>query len=272
MGRRYQNRIFRRGGREDGSNRPTWVDKVGLLIAFASVVVAIVALVGGSDPSGKAPPELDLVDLVVRDVGRGPEPHSHIEVAIHNTGGRLAVIDEARISIRHVYKLPRCASQDDLPLSNTYGVSLPVNSRPGEVRVAPLHQQVGADQADRFAISISAKWPHDRVTGTLYLFEVGIALRTDGPQHRLPLGSALVALPMRPDPGEYYWTDDTPKLLRGLIVSSPTYVKQLRRFSMACWRANTATLRRALTTATARSGALAAISKELVTPTFAALE
>lgn len=261
-------------------SRPTWVDIGGLMVGVASVIVAIVALGGGSKGNSSVSTRgtandsagLSLVDLYVRDSERGPgQPRPHVEITLHNLGARRVIIDRARIKIRRVYELRRCASQDDLPLSHTYGVALPVTARPGFTVEHRLHQQIGPDEADRFAISLSADTAGVR-TGSLYLFELGIALRDDAPRATLPVGRIQISLPELPVPGEYYWTDETSTLVGGLATTSPGYVRELRTYSMPCWRSNTATLHKAFESPAVRSGQLESISGELVAPSFAALE
>jgi hypothetical protein len=252
------------------------VEVGGLLVGVASVIVAIIALGGGShENSSDSEPtrgELSLVDLTVRDIERGPgQPHAHVEITVHNLGGRLVVVDRAEIEIRHVYELRRCASQDDLPLSNEYGILLPVTAHPGAVFKEALHQQIGSDEADRFALSLSAE-THGRGRGSLYLFDLDIDLRDDGPQSRLHLGRVQIALPQIPVPGEYYWAAGTAELIRDLATTSPEYVRELRTYSMPCWRSNTAMLRKAFAIKAGRSAQMKAVLGEFVAPSFAAIE
>jgi hypothetical protein len=252
--------------------RPNWVDKAGLLVAVASVGVAVVALSGNSGTGGKGHPNLKVVDVVIRDVGKGPEPRPHLEVIVHNTGNRLSVVDQVSFRIRHVYELGRCASQDDIPLSATYGVSLPAEAKPGEIVKAPLHQQVDADEADRFGINLSVEAPEDKSSGSIYLFEADVALSTDDRHQSLSIGNLLISLPQIPYPGEYYWSGETAELLHGFVVNDPVYAQGLRRVSMPCWLSNTKTLRRAFSYKSLRSRSLEAISQDLVTPVVTALE
>ncbi len=268
MARRGRDRD--RSGETSGarpSGRPSWVDKVGLLIALASVVVAIIALGGGSGSHGKGHSQLNLVDLNVRAVAENRRRYSRLEITLHNTGDQLVVIDGARFEIRRVYALPRCTTQGDLALSNDYGVSLPVDAKPGEAVEAPLHQQVGPDEADRFGITLSTS----REQAVVYLFEVEASLANDGSRSPLPLGRVLVSLPERPGPGEYYWDEKTVELLVNWYDPGGE-AHALWREAMPCWKSNTAVLRRALAGSAVRTPELDALAGELVTPTFAALE
>jgi hypothetical protein len=250
------------------------MEAAGLVIGVASVAVAIVALGGGSgsDSDGGARSNLAVVALNVRDVERGPnQPKAELEVILHNTGGRRVVIDRVALEVRNVYELRRCASQDDLPLSNTYGVVVPADAKTGEVLEAPLHQEVGADEADRFAIALSTR-PVAGERGSLYLFELGVSLHSDGSHPSLPVGTALIALPQVPISGEYYWGKETAALIRGLAATSPGYVRELRSFSMPCWQGNTVAMRRAFRVSASRSALLDGVAEELVAPRPSVLE
>jgi hypothetical protein len=263
-------------GREGNlfANRPSWVDKAGLLVAVASVAVAVIALTrpsgsNSSEPSSKAPPRLEVVDLRVRDILAERKNHARMEITLHNTGERLVVIHGVRFEIEHVYELPRCASQGDLALTNVYGVALPRNAQPEDMVNAPLHQQVGPDEADRFGIDISTERSHTHTA--VDLFELEVSLLHDGSATPLSLGKVLVSLPEMPSRGEYYWGRGTGAFLRQWAEATPGAIK-LWRSSMPCWRSNTAILRRALARRSVRSSALDDLATELATPSLAALE
>ncbi|HEX3241282.1 MAG TPA: hypothetical protein VHR18_14235 [Solirubrobacterales bacterium] len=259
---------------EDRVRRPNWVEKAGIGIAVVSVVVAVIALGNGSDESGTsdaAPSKLTVVDLMVRDAERSPQPRPHLEITLHNTGGKRAVIDGARVTVQRIFELRRCASQDDLPLTNTYGMSLPAEARAGQAFETPLHQQVGPDEADRFAIGFHTRPPADSPS-SIFLFQIDIALRNDGPRPVLPIGTAVVALPELPLVGEYFWDRSTAEVIRGFAVTEPDYVRYLQRFAMPCWRSNTKALRQASSGSARHSALLEQISADLVTPNNSSLE
>lgn len=268
----------RRKTKTEGTRRPNWVEKAGVLAAFASVIVAIFALAdhSGSSAGGSldklSAAKLSLVDLTVKE-NPGLKPHASLEMILHNTGGRLVVIDGARVEVLHSYELPRCASQDDLPSSGTYGMPLSVLSKPGDVLTQDLHQQVGADEADRFEIALGPKWPRGEATSTVYLFEVSIGLHTDAPQRYYRVGKALISLPTPPYPGEYYWNAETPKIVHDFVATaSQKYIAEMKRRSMPCWRENTADLRSAFTSRAVRSSDLDEVQRNLISPKFPPLE
>ncbi len=262
------------------SGRPNWVEKAGVLIGVGTVAVAVLALVlgSGSGTSSSAPSNgmtspanLKIVNLVVQDQEPWPHPDS-LEVLLHNVGGQTVVIDRATFQINRIYELPRCASQGDVPLSETYGLALPADAQPGSRVSTDLHQQVGPDEADRFGIAVSLHRPKNRTDGTLYLFKGTLTLHTDAPRPQVSVGKLLLSLPLPPASGEYYWNARTPKLIRGLLITSPNYGRELERFSMKCWQENTQTLENVLATKGSRSQWLRKVPGELVTPSLAAIE
>jgi hypothetical protein len=227
------------------------VEKAGLAAAVVGVLIAILALFISSGSGGGAsssateaanPGKLVVVDVHARDVLRFGRKRAYLEVMLHNRGGQLVVIDGAEIEVRRIYKLHRCAAQDDIPISYVYGLTLPTSAHRGKTLEAPLHQQLGPDEADRFRIELSTRPPASD-PAAIYLFEVNVSLKNDGPQADLPLGTAVLALPKLPSAGEYYWDDATPEVLRNFVLSSPEYAHYLRRFAFPCWRSNTAALR-----------------------------
>jgi hypothetical protein len=253
--------------------RPGWAEMAGLAIGAVGAVVAILAflvpLLTDSGPaSGEpTPARLEVDSFSARDFNQGPHPNAHLEVILHNRGGTRAVIDGATIEVEDVYALERCASQNDLPLSDTYGLVL--SHRPAR-RNLLLHDQVGADAVDRFALSLSTRLSNDS-PGTYFLFRLHLKLKNDGPISPLVVGTALIALPTVPDQGEYFWTPTTVELLSSFQTEGRT-VREFWGESMPCWRKNTKILRAAFSRASVRSGKLAAISGELITPSFSKLE
>lgn len=256
--------------------KPTWIEIAGLAIGVAGVVVAIVAFViplasegGSSTASGGADPARLVVDsFLARDFNQGPHPHAHLEVLIHNTGGTLAVLDAAVVRVERVFRVQRCASQNDIPLSDTYGVVLPHRGS-SAAREFPIHDQVPPDGVDRFAVSLSTPLSSQSPT-TYFLFRLDLALKNDGPESPLRVGTAMLALPTVPDQGEYYWTPTTVELLKSFQTEGQSMTKFWAE-AMPCWRRNTKVLRRALSAETVRSAKLDAISRELITPNFSKL-
>jgi len=236
------------------------------------LTIALVSLLSGESRShSKEPADLRPVALIAHDLGYD-ERRSRLEIEVHNTGGRLVVIDQAEVTVRRVFELERCAAQGDLPLSNVYGTALPADAKPGEAITIPLHQQVGPDEADRFALALSVDREAAR-SATLFLYEIEVALRNDGGRPVLSLGKALISLPHMPFPAEYFWDGRTAEVLREFhAAGEPFTPRQTWGYAMPCWQANTKTLQRALASPAARSRGLDVVAKTLATPSFSALE
>ncbi len=259
-------------GKTHNRGRPFWVDLAGVLIGAGGLVVAILALGAGSGSSNSERAELKVVDTLVHDVERGPEDSKpRIEMIVHNTGGKSVVIDGAEVEVRSVYALPRCASQDDLPVTRDYEVHLKANGRPGEVVETRLHQEVGADEADRFALSFSTK-PLPSELGAVYIFEIQISLKNDGPEENVEVGRAVITLPALPTVGEYYWGRSTVGLLRNWANPERLTLHQRWGESMPCWRRNTTALHKvARISGAIRSSEIKQVLSELVQPSYAAI-
>lgn len=218
------------------------------------------------------PSRLSLVDLSVREITGPYQHHSRLEIALHNTGDRLVVIDGARIEIRRAYAVPLCFTQGTLPLSNTYGLLLPIGASDGRVVTKALHQQIGPDRADRFDILLGAKASTDGELPGDYLFELDVSLENDGPSSPFRLGRVFVTLPEIPRPSEFYWTDTTAEGINKFLHPDYRLIGYLRTRALPCWRRNTAMLARVLARKGIRSPELDEIASQLATPVFSELK
>jgi hypothetical protein len=267
-------------GSERRSRWADWATIVGAPLALAAVVVAVITAVlggsgGGAPPApGPSSPDLQGISLVVRnDVDSDRKPG--LEVLLDNAGMGRSVISGATVEVLRMDPLPLCFTQGELPLGGHYGAQLSTEAEPGEVVEVPLHQQLAADEADRFLIALGLTGDEEGDGGELpglYLFELDVSLTHDGAPRPLHLGRALVSLPAPPYRSTYFWGDDTARFLRTYLHSDGLSEREFWAVPMRCWTANTEALRRGLSGSAARSPQLAAIGAELVTPTFAALE
>jgi hypothetical protein len=263
---------------------PTWVEVAGLLLAIAAIVVPLVVATGGSTSTStggtkpgagaakkpKPEPEAKLeVDSFTAGDGTVSDPRPRLEAILHNVGHRRAVVDGAAVSIEAVHPLERCAPQGDIPLSETYGLVLPHRADPADALTLPLHDQVAPDGADRLAIALSTRLSKAE-PGTDFLYRLKVALRDDGPESSLPLGTAWVSLPSAPTPGVYYWTPASVPILKEFVVDGDS-AAQVWGFAMRCWRRNTAILRSTLSAGGVRSPLLAEAEKA-IEPSLAKLE
>jgi hypothetical protein len=277
--------------RIDSLKKPTsWVDWAtiaGALAGAAAVVVGVIALIvggGGRESTAPSLANIEPVDLVVHDNKLG-EPPPRLEILLHNTGGKLVVISRARIAIRRVGSVRQCVSQGDLPLSTTYAATLPAGAAPGDVVEVPLHQQLGADEADRFAITLGVRAKPgtseyaihgEPALAGAYLFELSISLVSDEGGRPLDVGRALVSLPFTPDAPAFYWTRASePRLVqfdREVKAGGNAGFPWPSAAAKRCWFSNTKTLTSMLAASAERSPALAAVGATIVTPDMSLFE
>ncbi|HEY8809116.1 MAG TPA: hypothetical protein VIM28_03745 [Solirubrobacterales bacterium] len=267
-----------------------WATIIGVPIGLAAVVLAALALSGGGGDPPTAPHRAHVkpVDLVVHNGIYADHPPL-LEILLHNTGAERAVVSRADIEIRRVGLLRQCFSQGDLPLSTTYAATLPANAAPGDVVQAPLHEQLGDDEADRFAIELGVRADpasssysmggRQSLAG-LYLFEIAISMASDEGGHPLDVGRALVSLPSAPEPFGFYWDRASLGRLRQYSLAEAKSREELgdsiprwpSPYTKKCWLSNTRTLRSMLSSHAKRSPTLEAVGAGIITPDMSLLE
>lgn len=266
-----------------------WATVIGLPVGAVLGILALIHAGGGDSPPAPSLAHVEPVDLVVHNGGTTEAP-PRLEILLHNTGDKRAVLSRANIEIRRVRLLRQCFSQGDLPLSTTYAATLPANAAPGHVVQAPLHEQLGGDEADRFAIGLGVRADPAKSSYSvggkqnlagLYLFEVAISLISDEGGQPLSVGRALVSLPFAPEPFGFYW--DRPTVER--VVAFDRGVERSRKASLdspfppwppawtkKCWFANTKTLRSTLSSNAKRSPTMEVVGNSIITPNPSLLE
>lgn len=258
------------------SRRASWATILAVPIGIVALVLAYLALGGAgstrSDTTSRSP-QLESIDLIARN---GPAPHRPaLELLVHNGGTGRSLISRAQIEVLDVRPLPLCYTQGDLPTSERYGARLPIDASAGDVVEAPLHQQIGADQDDRFRIDLGVigrgASEAEELPG-LYLFEVGISLIHDGDDEPLSVGTALVSLPALPIATLYFLVsgefEEVNDIYNGADYYSP---HTLWNRVMPCWRANGKVLAASDQGNAARSPQLAEISRTATVPSFSEL-
>ncbi len=254
-----------------------WTTIVGVPLGI--LVAVVIALSSNGDaslvsavPSRK--PRLERIDLIARN---GLPPHKpSLELLVHNGGRGTSVVSRARIEIMHLYPLPLCFTQGELPVSAHYGLQLPADAEPGEAFEVPIHQQIEADQADRFTIGLgvgSADPGNDQLDG-LYLFEVEVSLVHDGEVPALPMGRALISLDRLPFTTEYLLREGQfPEVVQeykgylGYVSPRKTWATQ-----MPCWQKNAQSIIRAGKSDATRSRQLQTILDTVAVPSFSEVE
>ncbi len=267
-----------------------WATVIGLPLGAVLGILALVHAGGSDSPPAPSLAQVEPVDLVVHN-GDATEAPPRLEILLHNIGDKRAVLSRANIEIRRVALLRQCFSQGDLPLSTTYAATLPANAAPGHVVQAPLHEQLGGDEAGRFAIGLGVRADPAKSSYSirgkqnlagLYLFEIAISLISDEGGQPLSVGRALVSLPSTPEPLGFYWDRPTVKQLvqydqavdRGdeVVGSSTSFPPWPPAWTKKCWFANTKILRSMLSSDAKRSPTLKAVGNSIITPEPSLLE
>jgi hypothetical protein len=208
---------------------------------------------------------LKVVDLVVlngTDWERSPE----IQVTLHNTGTQRSIIKRALFRIQSLAALPVCHTAGELLVSNRYDVALPTTLPKDEVPVEkPVSQQLGPDEADRFAFTLSV--PQSVETHTVYLYQLQIDFLHDTDSTPLNAGNVLLALPGAPGRhGLEFWgkgAASNGKVTRASFDAAYSHLGADQATVRSCLDSNTAELRWMLTLEGARSEELANLPDQL---------
>ena len=177
----------------------------GILITIIPIVVtAIVADLNNwlTNPASPPSPKIEL-DYAKYTPPRYAETPYKIDTELRNTGNQLAVITALRIQVQQALKLPICFTQGNLPISGNVTANIGADTKPGKVITVPVHQQVGPDGADRFAVNIRGPQSEDE---TVYMYRVRLTLLYDtGITPAVQVGELLMAFPFTPS-NQYFWT------------------------------------------------------------------
>jgi hypothetical protein len=256
----------RTAGGQRGGTRLT---RAALYATIAGAVLAAVTVglslgsSASSSPRRASPPQLRLVNLVVYNNRNRPR----VEVILQNHGQERSIVKEALVRVLHVAQLALCASQGELPLSETYNVLLPSSAKPGQAIATPIHEQLAGDEADRFDLSFAISGessvntfkPPERI----YVLQLELALRHDTDPKPIPLGDVVLALPTVPSAGEYFETREH-KAPAFRAWAASTFGANYYAEHEACWRANTLKLKPVLALPGKRSAELTSANSQLV--------
>lgn len=199
--------------------RDPWQVLIGPLILLIAGAGVTALMSGGSDDPEPEPkrPVLEGLPPVVRNgafegelvqVGSGETATEHvdaskprIEVRVHNTGTRRAVLTSARFTIADYARIVPCGLGAGLLASARYDVILPVDPRQGQAVEVPINQQLGPDQADRFVFRVGLGEALDDVLGEILVYELRVTVAHDNEPRPADVGRVIVVLPGAPPPG-----------------------------------------------------------------------
>ena len=174
-----------------------------IVSGFIAIFVATVSLAAPpllkaltNDPS----PDVRLASVVVHEPGG--EVLS-MEFTIHNTGSSRGIVEEATFTVEdHMTVLP-CVGGGIVELSAEYDLLLPSNAERGDQFTVPVSQQVGPDEADRFAVNARLD---EASMGFEELYRLDVELVIDGRAEDVDVGPVIVVLPHSPaDDQLSYW-------------------------------------------------------------------
>jgi len=209
------------GQQDRGSSKSGFIKK-SLLRSHPIVTGVIVTVVGGLIlayfqlviNAHNKHPSLE-VDQVSLSPGGVTFPHEglpiaapfKIDIKLLNTGSQLAAINDARLVIQQVVKIPQCATQGGFGSTGSYSSNMPIDPRPGTIVTIPVSQLVNPNGADRFDLRLRAPITQPGGLVTIYLYRVHAYLDYNIGASPVDLGEILVDLPYDPLNGDaYFWT------------------------------------------------------------------
>lgn len=211
-----------------------------LAIAILAVLAAV-AIGKGCSSLESHGAELEVADVVLgNQPGYGEKAKAHVEVKLHNTGDKRAILTRMHTEVIRSALLPSCLvlGGDGTYETGRYSVLLPAFPPDGYQRENVLNQELGPDRVDRFRATFE---PDDIDVFTVVLYELDLAVEaSDGSS--IELGRFLVMTPSAlPRPA---WPFFIAKPLEQRRLehegASPSWLpKQLRKMSTGgCYRRN----------------------------------
>jgi hypothetical protein len=185
--------------------------------------------------------ELEVVDVVLgNQPGYGEKAKAHVEVKLHNTGDRRAILTRLHTRVIRSALLPSCLvlGGDGTYLTGRYSILLPGFPPDGYQRENVLNQELGPDRVDRFRATFE---PDDIGVFTAVLYELDLAVEaSDGSS--IELGRFLLMTPsalVRPTWPFFIAKPLEQRQLEQSGASSPLFPKQLGNMSTPdCYRRN----------------------------------
>jgi hypothetical protein len=183
--------------RRSEAMRTTIVSGV-IAIFVAAVSLAVPPIIKALSPGPS--PGVRLASLVVQD------PDGDVvsmEFTIHNTGSSRGIVEEAIFTVEDSVAISPCTGGGMVELSAEYDLLLPFDAENGDQFTVPISQQVGPDEADRFAVNARL----DEGAGEhVKLYRLDVALIVDGSAEDIDAGTVVFPLSYSPaDEWLMYW-------------------------------------------------------------------
>ncbi len=166
-------------------------------IPFAITILATLAAVAigkGCSSLESHGAELEMVDVVVGNKpGYSEKAKAHVEVKLHNTGDRRAILTRLHTEVIRSALLPSCLvfGGDGTYETGRYSLLLPAFPPDGYQRENVLNQELGPDRVDRFRATFE---PEDIDVFTKVLYEVDLAVEASD-RSSIELGRFVVMTP-----------------------------------------------------------------------------
>jgi hypothetical protein len=202
--------------------------------------LAAVAISKGCSSLESHGAELEVVDVVLGNKpGYGEKAKAHVEVKLHNTGDRRAILTRLHTKVIRSAFLPSCLvlGGDGTYLTGRYSILLPAFPPDGYQRENVLNQELGPDRVDRFRATFE---PKDIEVFTDVLYELDLTVEaSDGSS--VQLGRFLLMTPSALFRPSWPFVIASPQEQRQLEqqASRPIFPKQLGKLSTpGCYRRN----------------------------------
>ena len=172
---------------------------IAIVVAMGTLAMPPLIKALSDEPS----PGVRLANVIVQ------EPDGDIvsmEFTIHNTGGSRGIVEEAVFTVEDVVTVVPCVGGGIVELSAEYDLLLPSRAEKGDQFTVPVSQQVGPDEADRFAVNARLD---EATMGFETLFRLDVELVVDGPAEDVEAGTVIVPLPYSPADNKLsYWSSE----------------------------------------------------------------
>jgi hypothetical protein len=242
--------------------RLVWIPLL-IVVCGAVAAVAVDRGAGIFDSHGA---HLQVIDVRVGNPwNETPRNKAHVEVKLHNTGDRRAILTSLRTEVVRSVFLPGCLAFGGEGTYETgrYSVMLPKQPQPGFHRENVLNEELGPDQVDRFRATFETQ---DTELFTVVLYELSLSVEaSDG--ESVSLGRSLL---MAPFPLSHWsWSSfvasaDEQKSLEREGASGPVLTPELGEMSVrACYRRNEELITPFFESSAQRSAALERLFRHL---------
>lgn len=199
--------------------RDAWQVLLGpLIVVIAGAGITALVTGGADEPQSTPEPKRAVLEALPPVVQNGPfEGRSvqlasgetatghdnaskpRVEVRLHNTGTRRAVLTSARFTVTDFVRVVPCGLGAGLVASARYDVVLPVKPRGGETVEVPINQQLGPDEADRFVFRLGVD-DLEKVLGLIDVYQLRVTVAHDNESQPIDVGRVVVVLPGAPEP------------------------------------------------------------------------